>query len=534
MRGSSVEGAARGVSVGSGAGRVKKELPDIDWTTPMPPPSPGDDPLLLSRRPRTRGSAARSSSPSLGGGSPTRGDEEEEMLQLNFGEQGMKGLMDVDVDFPPSTDFSDHEGGQEAMPLFDLEEEGASCVGDYDMSVELECGKGLDLAQVKDVEHEPEQDDNSEVSGTFAALRETPEDDDACGQESFSFTHELSVEGEGSSCVGDYDMSVELEEELDLAQGEEGEEHKAKQDNSEVNETSAALPEAPEDNDAWGQVESSSFARELSVEEPEELEEESIDRGEEHEASEDDNSELSRTSAGLPEASEDSDACGQEESSLFTRELSVEEELEELEESIDREEEHEAGDHDNCEVSGTSTALPEGSEANDACGQEGSFSFTRELSEEEELEELEEEQSIDRELSCEPRDDNEEEQDEDRGKSAFETVRTYETHQARSSPSRRWDKPLRPSDFGQSSAGFVRSSRHKRSQAQPQLQLEEELDGADESMVNVEVDGSSSEGEGESVDEGVVTITSNDPLAAARAAAILKLVSRLGLFSIGN
>ena len=81
----------------------------------------------------------------------------------------------------------------------------------------------------------------------------------------------------------------------------------------------------------------------------------------------------------------------------------MEEELEELEESIDREEEHEAGDHDNNKVSGTSTALPEGSEANDACGQEGPFSFTPALSEEEELDELEEEQSIDRELSCEPR-----------------------------------------------------------------------------------------------------------------------------------
>jgi hypothetical protein len=43
-------------------------------------------------------------------------------------------------------------------------------------------------------------------------------------------------------------------------------------------------------------------------------------------------------------------------------------------------------------------------------------------------------------------------------------------------------------------------------------------------MVDVE-DGSSSGDEGESLEEGVVTITSNNPLAAARAAAILKLVS---------
>lgn len=71
-------------------------------------------------------------------------------------------------------------------------------------------------------------------------------------------------------------------------------------------------------------------------------------------------------------------------------------------------------------------------------------------------------------------------------------------------------------DFGQGSPGFS----HLRSQLQ-------EIDEAvDKSVIDV-ADGSSSEDEDESVDEGVVTITSHDPLAAARAAAILKLVNHL-------
>jgi len=74
------------------------------------------------------------------------------------------------------------------------------------------------------------------------------------------------------------------------------------------------------------------------------------------------------------------------------------------------------------------------------------FSFTRELSVEEE-EELEEEQNVDRELSCEPRDEEEEEQGKEvlagyGEKSFLNTVRTYESRQARASSSGRWDKPL--------------------------------------------------------------------------------------------
>jgi len=160
----------------------------------------------------------------------------------------------------------------------------------------------------------------------------------------------------------------------------------------------------------------------------------------------------------------------------------------------------------------------------DASGQETSFSFTRELSVEEE-EELEEEQNVDRELSCEPRDEEEEEQGKEvlagyGEKSVLNTVRTYESRQARASSSGRWDKPLRPSDFGQAFSGFSRLG------SKPPEVVEDE-DVLDQSMVDAE-DGSSSEDEGDSLQEdGVVTITSGDPLAAARAAAILKLVGHI-------
>jgi hypothetical protein len=159
---------------------------------------------------------------------------------------------------------------------------------------------------------------------------------------------------------------------------------------------------------------------------------------------------------------------------------------------------------------------------------DNSVSFTHELSVEEELEE----QSIDRELSLEPRDEDEEEEEQEEEEedeperevlqgtaktSILNLTRTCESQQARSSSSGRWDKPLRPSDFGQSSSGFARSRSLPISQSQD---VE-----VDEAMVDVEDDASSSGDEGESLEEGVVTIISNDPLAAARAAAILKLVS---------
>jgi len=166
--------------------------------------------------------------------------------------------------------------------------------------------------------------------------------------------------------------------------------------------------------------------------------------------------------------------------------------------------------------SGSSAVPPE----DDVSAHDKSISFTRELSVEEEEEEELEEESVDRELSLEPRDEEEEAREALTGneeKSVFDATRTYQSRQARSSSSGRWDKPLRPSDFGQSSPGFARS--------RPQQQQDVDKEGtAGESMVDVE-DGSSSGDEGESLEEGVVTITSNDPLAAARAAAILKLVS---------
>lgn len=183
--------------------------------------------------------------------------------------------------------------------------------------------------------------------------------------------------------------------------------------------------------------------------------------------------------------------------------------------------------HDHIELRNSSAApAPDEEEEEDgASGHGESFSFTRELS----VEEEEEERSVDRELSHELEDGEEQEQEDDGGrevlsgigeKSILNTTRTYQSRQARTSSSGRWDKPLRPSDFGQRSPGFARSL------SQP---LDVDHAAADESMVDVDDDAGSSE-EGNSLEEGLVTITSNDPLAAARAAAILKLVSHL--FSI--
>jgi hypothetical protein len=184
--------------------------------------------------------------------------------------------------------------------------------------------------------------------------------------------------------------------------------------------------------------------------------------------------------------------------------------------------------HDHIELR-NSSVVPAPDEEEAASGHGESFSFTRELSVEEEEEEEEEERSIDRELSHELEDGEEQEEEDDRErevlsgigeKSVLNTARTYQSRQARASTSGRWDKPLRPSDFGQSSPGFARSL------SQP---LDVGQAAADEFMVDVDDDASSSE-EGNSLEEGLVTITSNDPLAAARAAAILKSVSHL--FSI--
>jgi hypothetical protein len=135
-------GVSKEVDGGVGVGRVKKELPEIDWSLPMPPPSPGDDPLLLSGRPRrARVEVEGSSSGQRTVNSPTKnrrflpveqsdseeevGREEQEEETMQIGEQhmtGMEGLMDIsmDMDLPPSTDdFSEHDDGP-AMPIFDL------------------------------------------------------------------------------------------------------------------------------------------------------------------------------------------------------------------------------------------------------------------------------------------------------------------------------------------------------------------------------------------------------------------------------
>lgn len=148
-----------------------------------------------------------------------------------------------------------------------------------------------------------------------------------------------------------------------------------------------------------------------------------------------------------------------------------------------------------------------------------SFERERSIIEEEE----EEEANIDRELSCEPGcniDDEEEDEGSgtnhihllgDEDKHDFDRSRSIVNRQYNCSPSGRWDKPLRPSDFGEHVFPAARTQA---------LEYETEENIRDEAE-----EGSSSEEESESVGENVVTITSSDPLAAARAAAILKLVS---------
>lgn len=102
-------------------GRVKKELPDIDWTTPMPPPSPGDDPLLLSGRPRVERIRADSRSSSKGLTSAFE-EHEDDADTIQLGENDLEldnsGPMDPSMGLEsPSTDFSDAA----TLPVFDMD-----------------------------------------------------------------------------------------------------------------------------------------------------------------------------------------------------------------------------------------------------------------------------------------------------------------------------------------------------------------------------------------------------------------------------
>lgn len=102
--------------------RVKKEMPEIDWSTPMPPPSPGDDPLLLSGLTRSKRLAGQSSSPSksshAGLMSQSEGDSyDDDTMQLHFDGTNFGDIADTSMaDFPPSSDI---DAGP-PLPMFDL------------------------------------------------------------------------------------------------------------------------------------------------------------------------------------------------------------------------------------------------------------------------------------------------------------------------------------------------------------------------------------------------------------------------------
>lgn len=126
------------------SGRVKKEMPEIDWSTPMPPPSPGDDPLLLSGKPRARkvrGSSRGESSPTRGwrtsrslqsSSDPLREEEEyryqdDETMELDIEDNAMDGIMAGSMpDLPTSDSAFDHfppcsaDETEAALPVFDL------------------------------------------------------------------------------------------------------------------------------------------------------------------------------------------------------------------------------------------------------------------------------------------------------------------------------------------------------------------------------------------------------------------------------
>lgn len=87
----------------------------------MPPPSPGDDPILLSGRPGTRARARTSaqSSPTRAGRINDDMDDEEDTIQLDDDNDNLAtNIMDVSMGPEPSTDFSDATGP--ALPMFDL------------------------------------------------------------------------------------------------------------------------------------------------------------------------------------------------------------------------------------------------------------------------------------------------------------------------------------------------------------------------------------------------------------------------------
>ncbi|KAF7979307.1 hypothetical protein HWV62_43030 [Athelia sp. TMB] len=454
---------------------VKKEMPDVDLSTPMPPPSPGDDPLLLSGRPRARQSRSRGleSSPSRSGwgvGRSMRNSSEEpaavieededmdETMQFDLNaEDAMEGVMAGSM--PPTSDSAfDFGAGDGALPTFDLnampDDGGWSDSDDEDVNPAWGAGN----------------EGEGEYTGRFRMMKVPTKADpptsgtrermDEWGRPISPFPgvvkRRFSLPSVGEQDVDPDDDMNELPvlDDDDVVDVVEEDAHPQAQDPIAVEETvDDSEPEASDTSrDEAGEA----------VGQGGEQQEESFDAVSSHQEQD---VHLQETMEGGEDAS--------------------------IEHEVEIEIAGDVAQHLPAQEEALLDTHPIASEipATPARVFDESFSFSRELSVEEE-EELEEE-SVDRELSCQPDPEDERREAEIAARKA-----------RRRSPSVRWESsPLR---FPESMEPFPR--------------FDEEF--AQEA--GAEVDHSSSEEEEEVVDDGVLTITSLDPLVAARAAAILK------------
>lgn len=103
---------------------IKKEPPDIDLSLPLPPPSPTDDPLLLSGTPgRKRSKAKRRSFVDYARDTPSIQSTSPVPVEDDHHEPQSSQVVDVDADLPPSSPIAvDSDEDDPPLPMINLQE----------------------------------------------------------------------------------------------------------------------------------------------------------------------------------------------------------------------------------------------------------------------------------------------------------------------------------------------------------------------------------------------------------------------------
>ncbi|KZP28154.1 hypothetical protein FIBSPDRAFT_1039810 [Athelia psychrophila] len=449
----------------------------------MPPPSPGDDPILLSGRPRARNARKGrmvESSPTRGGWGVGRSvrnssedpvpavvedDDMDETMQLDLDDHGaMEGILAGSI--PPTSDSAFEDA---PLPLFDLHaapDDGGWSDSD-DEDVNPAWGMGTE--------------GEGEYTGRFRMMK-VPTKADPPTSGTRGRMDEWGRPISPFPAAAKRRFSLPSVEEQDADRDEDMHELPVLEDEDIVD----AVEDASQEEDWIPEAQETMVVKELEEEEAED------DCISDH--SRDDAIEATVQAEEQLEESFDSISSHQEHEGDATENVDDDEatgfEQGVLEPEV-------ASLHHSTATQPISTPSPEVHALTSEPPRtpvralDESFSFSRELSVEEE-EELEEE-SVDRELSCPP---------EPGEQQRVEAEETAARKARRRSPSARWESsPLR---FPESAEPFPR------------------FDDEFTHEAAAEVDGDSSDDEEEIVGDDVLTITSRDPLVAARAAAILK------------